>query len=127
MIYVSICFFKKCSKTKISLTHPYPYSFHKNHSLCTIETSCLSLSFLFMLHTQLRVGKSFQSFSLRAKCCRIEIIEGLRSAHKPNTVLISKCSHVSLRIREELSVFWIIKLYVGKNAYDCCCFTPRFY
>lgn len=31
----------KSDKTKISLTHPYPYSFHNTHSPGTTETSLL--------------------------------------------------------------------------------------
>lgn len=68
---------KKSDKTKISPTHPYPYSFHQNYPPCVIETSRLPVHFLFVLPTQLRVVGSFQSLGLRAK-----IMEGLMLASK---------------------------------------------
>lgn len=49
----------KSDKTKISLTHPYPYSFHNTHSPGTTETSLL-VSLLVMFSTHLKVVESFQ-------------------------------------------------------------------
>lgn len=60
-------FLQKRDETKRSLTHPYPFSFHKNHPPCTIETSHLSLNFLFMLPTQLRMVEFVQPLSIEAK------------------------------------------------------------
>lgn len=47
-VYVHVGFWEKHDKTKMSLTHPYPYSFHENHPPCAIETS--HLPFYGLLH-----------------------------------------------------------------------------
>lgn len=99
-MYVYCVFLQNHDKTKISLTHPYPYSFHEDHLPCTIETSHLSPNLLFTLPAQLRVVEFFQPLSLKAKYGRIQIIEGLRPVYKPNTVLISKFSHMNVKNRE---------------------------
>lgn len=118
-------FLQKCERTKISPTHPYPYSFHENYPPCIIETSLLCQPPV-CVPTQLRVVESFRPLSHRAKYSRVQDIEHLRSAYKPNTVHLSKFSPMDVESRRATNGILDYSRVCCKNANDCH-FTPGFF